>query len=56
MFTADTIDKTNKLIDKKIRELIKSGIDITKWCHCTKSKEEKEIDIKKFEQMLEEES
>ena len=32
MFTAETIDKTNKKIDKKMRELILSGENIPKCC------------------------
>jgi hypothetical protein len=55
MFTAKTIDKMNKKIDKKMRELILSGIAITKWCHCKMSKEDKQRDIAEYERWIKEE-
>jgi hypothetical protein len=55
MFTAKTIDKMNKKIDKKMRELILSGIEITKWCHCKMSKEDKQRDIAMYKRDIKEE-
>jgi hypothetical protein len=36
-------------------KLYQSGIDITKWCHCKMSKEDKQRDIDMYKQDIKEE-
>jgi hypothetical protein len=35
-----------------MKELYQSGIEITKWCHCKMSKEDKQRDIAKYERWI----
>jgi hypothetical protein len=42
-------------VSNMMKELYQSGIEITKWCHCKMSKEDKQRDIAMYKRDIKEE-